>query len=237
MEGVLSDPDKDPDLTVATSMSDDTTKPISSTEIYESLDSSSICSGVTKENLIFFLQYFAKIYTEKEVKEAKVISMALGVLSSERHVIRKFINSVVSFFKDCFREVERENNQQQKAIKVEKIFAERRSNSCHYAVVQNAWDNLLCCLEKNPEGINNEFSNVSETILQQILQHFWSVKSNKAELNVKLNDQQCTGMESFSTSCTDSSEYESIKDHAGWALKRTRDVLVKGPNQIPLKRD
>ena len=79
MEGVLSDPDKDPDLTVATSMSDDTTKPISSTEIYESLDSSSICSGVTKENLIFFLQYFAKIYTEKEVKEAKVISMALGV--------------------------------------------------------------------------------------------------------------------------------------------------------------
>ena len=28
MEGVLSDPDKDPDLTVATSMSDDTTKPI-----------------------------------------------------------------------------------------------------------------------------------------------------------------------------------------------------------------
>ena len=88
---------------------------------------------------------------------------------------------------------------------------------------------------KNPEGINNEFSNVSETILQQILQHFWSVKSNKAELNVKLNDQQCTGMESFSTSCTDSSEYESIKDHTGWALKRTRDVLVKGPNQIPLK--
>ena len=236
MEGVLSDPDKDPDLTVATSMSDDTTKPISSTEIYDlSLDSSSICSGVTKENLIFFLQYFAKIYTEKEVKEAKVISMALGVLSSERHdVVRKFINSVVSFFKDCFREVERENNQQQKAIKVEKIFAERRSNSCHYAVVQNAWDNL-CCLEKNPEGINNEFSNVSETILQQILQHFWSVKSNKAELNVKFNDQQCTGMESFSTSCTDSSEYESIKDHAGWALKRTRDVLVKGPNQIPLK--
>ena len=42
-------------------------------------------------------------------------------------------------------------------------------------------------------------------------------------------------MESFSTSCTDSSEYESIKDHAGWALKRTRDVLVKDPNQIPLK--
>ena len=52
---------------------------------------------------------------------------------------------------------------------------------------------------------------------------------------MKLNDQQCTGMESFSTSCTDSSEYESIKDHAGWALKRTRDVLVKDPNQIPLK--
>ena len=119
MEGVLSDPDKDPDLTVATSMSDDTTKPISSTDIYDlSLDSSSICSGVTNENLIFFLQYFAKIYTEKEVKEAKVISMALGVLSSERHdVVRIFIKSVVSFFKDCFREVERENNQQQKAIK------------------------------------------------------------------------------------------------------------------------
>ena len=149
MEGVLSDPDKDPDkdpdLTVATSMSDDTTKPISSTEIYESLDSSSICSGVTKENLIFFLQYFAKIYTEKEVKEARVISMALGVLSSERHdVVRKFINSVVSFFKDCFREVERENNQQQKAIKVEKIFAERRSNSCHYAVVQT--HGIICCV-------------------------------------------------------------------------------------------
>ena len=150
MEGVLSDPD----LTVATSMSDDTTKPISSTEIYDlSLDSSSICSGVTKENLIFFLQYFAKIYTEKEVKEAKVISMALGVLSLERHdVVRTFIKSVVTFFKDCFREAGRENNQQQKAIKVEKIFAERRSNSCPYAVVQNAWDNLLCCLEKIQKG-------------------------------------------------------------------------------------
>ena len=44
-----------------------------------------------------------KIYTEKEVKEAKVISMALGVLSSERHdVVRKFIKSVVTFLKTVF---------------------------------------------------------------------------------------------------------------------------------------
>ena len=70
-------------LAEVVSMSDDTdsTKAISHTEIYDvSFDSSSICSGVTEENLIVFLQNFSKIFVEKETKETKVISMALGVL-------------------------------------------------------------------------------------------------------------------------------------------------------------
>ena len=227
-------------LAEVVSMSDDTdsTKAISHTEIYDvSFDSSSICSGVTEENLIVFLQNFSKIFVEKETKETKVISMALGVLqSSEGHdLVKQFISSIVAFFQDCFREAERENNDKQKAIKVEKVFAERRADGSQYiAAVQNVWDNLLWCLEQIPEDTNNEFSKASTTIIQQILQHFWSAKINKAQFNVKSDDQQ-TKIKSFSTICIDSSEHESIKDHAGWALKRTRDVLINGPNQIPLK--
>ena len=227
-------------LAEVVSMSDDTdsTKAISHTEIYDvSFDSSSICSGVTEENLIVFLQNFSKIFVEKETKETKVISMALGVLqSSEGHnMVKQFISGIVAFFQDCFREAERENNDKQKAIKVEKVFAERRADGSQYiAAVQNVWDNLLCCLEQIPEDTNNEFSKASTTIIQQILQHFWSAKINKAQFNVKSDDQQ-TKIKSFSTICIDSSEHESIKDHAGWILKRTRDVLINGPNQIPLK--
>ena len=74
MEGVLSDPDKDPDLTVATSMSDDTTKPISSTEIYDlSLDSSSIC--LSKVSYLFlktvFVKLNAKIISNKKRSKSK----------------------------------------------------------------------------------------------------------------------------------------------------------------------
>ena len=163
--------------------------------------------------------------------------LRLGVQqSSEGHdLVKRFISSIVAFFQDCFREAERENNDKQKAIKVEKVFAERRADGSQYiAAVQNVWDNLLCCLEQIPEDTNNEFSKAATTILQQILLHFWSAKIDKAQFNVKSDDQQ-TKIKSFSTICMDSSEHESIKDHAGWALKRARDVLINGPNQIPLK--
>ena len=61
-------------LAEVVSMSDDTdsTKAISHTEIYDVyFDSSSICSGVTEENLIVFLQIFSKIFVKKETKGKK----------------------------------------------------------------------------------------------------------------------------------------------------------------------
>ena len=47
-----------------------------------------------------FLQNFPRIFVEKETKETKVISLALGVLqSSEGHdLVKQFISSIVAFF-------------------------------------------------------------------------------------------------------------------------------------------
>ena len=66
-----------------------------------------------------------------------------------------------------------------------------------------------------------------------------SQNSSDNDISITKAASNCTVMKT--TSCLnsanvhDSSKQKSVQDHAGWALKRMRDIITKGPNQIPLK--
>lgn len=208
-------------------------KVVSSANPYDlSADTSTVCSGISMDNLISFLQTLARIYVTKLTNEQRVISMALeAVLAPSRFtIVQEFIQCLLTFVQDCFRQVENEKGHQTRAVKIEKIFANKRSTGPQYIVLENAWDNMIF----SPNIINDgELSRASKTILQHTLQHFWS-SDNKWETGV-YKTKQCTSQ--FSATCRDESESETVRDHAGWSIKRARDVIMKGQHQIPVKEN
>ena len=67
-------------------------------------------------------------------------------------------------------------------------------------------------------------------VLEYVLLHFWSVKESK-------NSQEHLNIGS-TKSKPDCSELEAIKYHAGWAVKRTRDIIkasAEASNPLLLK--
>ena len=93
-------------------------------------------------------------------------------------VVQKFIDSLVELFQDCFREAESEHKQFQFliliffqffnfSIKLEKVFAKKRTNGPRYVMIKNAWDNVLSCCEEISEDIKANASKIS--LIQQTI--------------------------------------------------------------------
>ena len=217
---------------------DDKTRSISPAEMNDAtVNLSRNCTDITTQKLVCFLQYLEKIHVTNATSEKKEIAVILKVMSDSKNidVVQKFIDSLVEFFQDCFREVESEHKQQRE-IQLEKVFARKRINGPLIVVIRNAWDNVSSRCEDVSEGMK---ANAKTPLIQLILQHFWSANN---KLNTTESQKESRLHVTKTTSCLtnanvhDSSEMKSVQDHAGWALKRTRDVITKGPNQIPLKQ-
>ena len=117
------------------------------------------------------------------------------------------------------------------------MFAKKRKNGPRYVMIKNAWDNVLSCCEEISEDIKANTSKIS--LIQQILQHFWSANNKLTTIESrKESNLHITTTTSCFTSANvhDSSEQKSVQDHAGWALTRTRDIITRDQNQIPLKQ-
>ena len=94
--------------------------------------------------------------------------MIRKVMSESKNVdvVQKFIDSLVELFQDCFREAESEHKQQRE-IKLEKVFAKKRTNGPRYVMIKNAWDNVLSCCEEISEDIKANASKIS--LIQQTI--------------------------------------------------------------------
>ena len=71
----------------------------------------------------------------------------------------------------------------------------------------------------------------SRIVLEYVLLHFWSVKESK-------NSQEHFNIRSTKRK-PDCSELEAIKYYAGWAVKRTRDIIkasAEASNPLLLKK-
>ena len=63
----------------------------------------------------------------------------------------------------------------QRGIKLEEVFAKKRTNDPRYVMIKNAWDNVLRCCEEISEDMKANASKIS--LIQLILQHFCSANN------------------------------------------------------------
>ena len=69
-------------------------------------------------------------------------------------------------------------------------------------------------------------------MLQKVLQYFWSSSSN-SRITVEIPEEE--GESTEDPAACDESDFDNMKDHAGWVVKRVRETLMKGDNKIPAK--
>ncbi len=98
-----------------------------------------------------------------------------------------------------------------------------RCSGIHYVNVNKVWHQV--CSAHAPYN-----TSVQNSILQLMLQHFWAS-------GFKLNriHNMSTTSHTYVTN-PDETETATILDHAGWAIKRARDIIKKGAENLHLKQ-
>ena len=94
-----------------------------------------------------------------------------------------------------------------RAIELEKNFSQCRTKSSPASI---AWEKIL-------EDVGIETSPACESVFQHVLQHFWSTMGSVVEK--ESNQTRSTVRQ------PDDMESEAVTDHAGWAIKRARDII------------
>jgi hypothetical protein len=82
---------------------------------------------------------------------------------------------------------------------------------------------------------NTNFHQASGQLLQQILQHFWSLNSGSQFTSVESiydEGESQSGTEESLKYCDEESDFDSIPDHGGWVIKRTRESILKGESDV-----
>ena len=218
------------------SLQEDDENEVYSPDPYEvSLDANSILSNINAKNVETFLQTLARIYGPLSVShETEIIKMALATFSdgNRSDVVKTFLETICELVKDCFQDTKGQKITQNKAIDLEKKFAEKRSSGPIYCAIKKSWE---CVLSTRITG-NTEAGvhQASVEILQQVLQHCWSSSSSSSHGKIEV-DKVPIAYSQFNYE--GKNDYESIRDHAGWAIKRARDVIMKGHNLIPAKEN
>jgi hypothetical protein len=185
------------------------------------VDISGICSSITAKNLKSFLQTLHQVYKSPS-NEKTILQLVSEALVDENKSDLKdeFLQNILRLIEDCFVRAEDEKHAQKKAIRLENEFCEKRSCSSYHYCIKQSWEKLIFSDKRTETDIYME---ASEQLLQQVLQNFWS---SYGDIRVTVeNDEKST--EESVTDCDDS-EFASIKDHAGWVIKRARETISKG---------
>ena len=156
-------------------------------------------------------------------KENWLLTLAKEAVSNDSKSVLKeeFLNDISRLVEVCLGEAGTEKNSQKYAIKLEKAFAEKRTRSFHYFAIRQSWEKFVL------GSTSDRDHEASDNLLQQVLQHFWSSYSG-SHINT-VEEGQST---EYPATC-DESEFDNIRDHAGWVIKRVRDTLVKGKDELP----
>ena len=156
--------------------------------------------------------------------EYEIAPRLLDVISSNGSV------EIVQSFLLCFRKLFRTSTllqpkKKRRVIQMEQNFF-RNASAERLQIEANKWDELV-----GPEITASVAHKHSRIVLEYVLLHFWSVKESK-------NSQEHFNIRSTKGK-PDCSELEAIKYHAGWAVKRTRDIIkasAEASNPLLLKK-
>ena len=156
--------------------------------------------------------------------EYEIASRLLDIVSSNgsEEKVQSFLLCVRQAFSAFYPFTTKEKTK--RVIEIEQNFF--RNASAERLQIEAQWDELV-----GPEITASVAHKHSRIVLEHVLLHFWSVKECK-------NSQEHFNIRS-TKSKPDCSELEAIKYHAGWAVKRTRDIIkasAEASNPLLLKK-
>ena len=139
----------------------------------------------------------------------------------------EFLQDVLRLVEACFREKTRQN----KTVILEREFGMIRFSSFyHYTIKQSSGKPI----DYDVLSKNTNFHQASGLLFHQILQHFWSLNFGSQFTSVESvydeGESQSGGEESLKY--CDESEFDSIRDHGGWIIKRTRESILNGESDV-----
>ncbi|CAB3981183.1 Hypothetical predicted protein [Paramuricea clavata] len=189
-----------------------------------------ISANITARSLTSFLQTLLQVY-KPPANENCILTLAVEAAFNESKsaLVEEFLQNILCLFEVCFSQAGAEKHSQKYAISLEKAFAEKRRSSFHHCAIKWSWERLFT----NTASQSSEYNQASEQLLQQILQYFWSSSSNSC-ITVESPEEEGEESTEDPAAC-DESDFDNIKDHAGWVVKRARETLMKGDNKIPAK--
>ena len=114
-------------------------------------------------------------------------------------------------FQQCLDPRSSKKSKHLRAIELEKNFSECRVKP---NAASRVWEEIL--LE---QGI--EKNAASDSVFQHILQHFWSTVGSV----VRKDNKETPSNVHQTGSQPDDMEFAAVVDHAGWAIKRARDIV------------
>ena len=156
--------------------------------------------------------------------EANLANAILKNTREKNCKLDRFVSAFVEAFETCSDTVKKYKTCSIQEIRLEKEFATLRSDKD--SEVFNAWKELVGETQL-PQ------SESSAVVYQHVLQHFWSCVALKKESGETGNESNILVGLKISG---DASEREAIRQHAGWAIKRARDVINTGNKTVSIKQ-
>ena len=187
---------------------------------------SSISASIASNSLASFLQTLSEVYTTQSNENSLFTLAKEAVLNDGKSVLKEeFLKDISRLVEVCFIEAGTKKNSQKHAIKLEKAFADKRTSSFYHFAIRQSWGKFVF------DDKSDHDHEAADTLLQQVLQHFWSTHSVSS---INTVEEGKGGSATDPTNC-DESDYDSIRDHAGLVIKRARDTLVQGEDELPAK--
>ena len=175
-----------------------------------------LCTNVNTSSLKLVLERLADPQVNC-VREEQALAAIVNRVESDRFA--DFLTSVADLFEKCFNLRSSKKNKHLRAIELEKNFSECRTKS---SLASKAWMKIL-------QDVGIERSPACDSVFQHVLQHFWSTTGSVVE---KENIQTRS-----SAHLPDDMESEAVTDHAGWAIKRARDIINScAGNHLSIKK-
>ena len=195
-------------------------------------DSSVGCESfnITARSLESCLQTLIDVFKPPSI-ENWILTLAVKAVLDENKTILKeeFLQEILRLVEECFREARTEKNSQNYSIKLEKAFASKRSCSFHHFTIRQYWMKFVF----DTANVTCEHREASDKLLQQVLQHFWSSNYGRTRSTNTVTVEE--GQFVKGPAVCDESEFDTIRDHAGWVIKRARETIKKGEDAIPAK--
>ena len=137
-------------------------------------------SIIAAKNLVSFLQTLR----EGNILNGDILELALKAMLDESKSILKeeFLQDVLRLVEACYTKTEVENIRQKEEVILERQFGMTRSSSFYHYSIKQSWGKLI---GYDVFSKIAHFHQASEQLLQQILQHFWSLNSGSQFTSVQ----------------------------------------------------